>query len=221
MRSFWLSVAVLGGVLLLAGLSGCAAKVHGGRKAQAKQKDAAPEAQQQQRAEPKAEVVSGYGETASAARANALREAQDWLERELRTELKSGWSVPRKQLEPAYLEKMGVINVEKADKPTPDPEAGGAMRQQYKVTLMPQYVNAVVKESREEWVAHENQERQGHAVVRQHVVLRVLGGVLALLLVVAGYLRLEEATRGYYTALLRVAALGVLATVVLALLMIG
>jgi len=174
-------------------------------------------------------VVTGYGETAVAARANALYEAQDWLEHELRAELKPGWSVPRRLLEPAYLEKMGVINVKEADPPSRVPlrdvkdvkDDDAAMQQQYKVTLTPQYAKAVLKEAREEWVAHEQQERQSHAVVRQHVLLRVLGGVLALLLVVAGYLRLEEATRGYYTALLRAAALGVLAMVVLGLLMIG
>ena len=38
------------------------------------------------------------------------------------------------------------------------------------------------------------------------LLARVLGGALAVLLVVAGYLRLEEATRGYYTKLLRLAA---------------
>ncbi len=37
-----------------------------------------------------------------------------------------------------------------------------------------------------------------------------LAGVTALLLVAIGYLRLEEATKGYYTGLLRLSALGLL-----------
>ena len=38
----------------------------------------------------------------------------------------------------------------------------------------------------------------------------MLGGVVCLLLVVGGYLRLEEATKGYYTRLLRLTAIAVL-----------
>ena len=53
---------------------------------------------------------------------------------------------------------------------------------------------------------HRMKERQG-------LVARVLAGLVALLLVAGGYLRLEEATRGYYTTLLRGAALVVLALV--------
>jgi hypothetical protein len=42
---------------------------------------------------------------------------------------------------------------------------------------------------------------------------RVLAGLVALLVVAGGYLRLEEATRGYYTTLLRAAAVAFLALV--------
>jgi hypothetical protein len=247
MRSLWLSIAVVAGVLLAAGCADrpappakrqVAVEDGAGRKTSAKlkrkkDKEAAPEKakpeqapRDEQKDEPQSAVVTGYGETNAAARANALVEVQEWLERELRKDLKPGWSVPRKLLDPAYLEKMGVINVKDADPPSAAPfkdvkDDEQARQQQYKVTLTPQYVSAVVAESRSEWVAHEQQERQSHAVARQHVLLRVLGGVLALLLVVAGYLRLEEATRGYYTTLLRMVALGVLGAVVLGLLMIG
>ena len=41
---------------------------------------------------------------------------------------------------------------------------------------------------------------------RNAVAARVLAGLVALCLVVAGYLRLEDLTRGYYTALLRLCA---------------
>jgi hypothetical protein len=48
---------------------------------------------------------------------------------------------------------------------------------------------------------------------RQLLLARLLAGAVALLLVVAGYLRLEDATRGYYTTLLRLAAVGVVVVV--------
>jgi hypothetical protein len=51
---------------------------------------------------------------------------------------------------------------------------------------------------------------QQHTRQRQWLMARVLAGAVALLLVCAGYLRLEEATRGYYTRLLRLVAFGAL-----------
>jgi hypothetical protein len=46
----------------------------------------------------------------------------------------------------------------------------------------------------------------------------ILAGLIALLLVGGGYLRLEEATKGYYTTLLRVGALTILGILILSLL---
>jgi hypothetical protein len=46
-----------------------------------------------------------------------------------------------------------------------------------------------------------------HRVLERHKLLgRVLAGLVIALVVIAGYLRLEEATRGYYTQMLRLAA---------------
>ena len=54
-------------------------------------------------------------------------------------------------------------------------------------------------------------DRQVSMEAREWLVAKVLGGLLALLVAVAGYFRLEEATRGYYTNWLRLGALGLLA----------
>lgn len=48
---------------------------------------------------------------------------------------------------------------------------------------------------------------------RMGTTVIAVAGLVALLLIGGGYLRLEEATKGYYTALLRIGALGVLACV--------
>lgn len=55
-----------------------------------------------------------------------------------------------------------------------------------------------------------DQARQERVTQRQHSAGLGLAGFVALLLVGAGYLRLEEATKGYYTGLLRLSALGLL-----------
>lgn len=54
---------------------------------------------------------------------------------------------------------------------------------------------------------------------RQIFLAKVLAGVVTLLVTLAGYFRLEEATKGYYTTWLRVAAAGLVALVVAGLLL--
>ncbi len=56
-----------------------------------------------------------------------------------------------------------------------------------------------------------NAARQERAVGRLKTTGFGLIGLVALLLIGGGYLRMEEATKGYYTTLLRVAALGLVA----------
>jgi hypothetical protein len=55
------------------------------------------------------------------------------------------------------------------------------------------------------------QEQTYRAEQRMGIVGKGLAGLVALLAAVAGYFRLEEATKGYYTAWLRVGAVGFLA----------
>jgi hypothetical protein len=62
--------------------------------------------------------------------------------------------------------------------------------------------------------------RQDRMQQRQLLAARVLAGLVALLVVATGYLRLEDATRGYYTTLLRLGAGGALALVAAALFLV-
>jgi hypothetical protein len=85
-----------------------------------------------------------------------------------------------------------------------------AQHAQVRVEITGRYLQEVQKLAREE------------RMQQRHLLLaRVLVGLVALLMVVAGYLRLEDATRGYYTTLLRVAAVGILVLAGLGLLVIG
>jgi hypothetical protein len=67
----------------------------------------------------------------------------------------------------------------------------------------------------------QKQARHQRMKERQKHSLLGLLGMMGLLGVVGGYLRLEEATKGYYTRLLRIAALSVLAVIVAGLCVAG
>ncbi len=64
-------------------------------------------------------------------------------------------------------------------------------------------------------------QRDTRAAGRQSVLVRVLAAVVAVLIAVALYFRLEDATKGYYTTLLRLAAMTVIALAVAGALVLG
>jgi hypothetical protein len=64
-------------------------------------------------------------------------------------------------------------------------------------------------------------QREVRATARQGMLAKVLAGVVALLVAVAGYLRLEDATKGYYTTLLRLAAVAFVVLVVAAIFIVA
>jgi hypothetical protein len=61
-------------------------------------------------------------------------------------------------------------------------------------------------EIREKEQVYQEAQQKERALARQGVLGRVLAGLVALLVAVACYLRLEDATKGYYTTLLRLVA---------------
>jgi hypothetical protein len=194
MRSTWFLATLAAGLVLVAGvrLSTCGAAP---RKSARK---AAPAVKAPVEQGP-SEIVDGYGPTARDARARAIENAQDRVAELLRKEAGDPtWQPPAEQLDPEYLERFGVIA--EADKPVKTTIRGAeAVVARYKVQLTDEYFHAVQKVARQERV-----------FTRDMGLFRLLGGVLAVLLVVTGYLRLEEMTRGYATQLLRLGAVAVL-----------
>jgi hypothetical protein len=90
------------------------------------------------------------------------------------------------------------------------------------VKILPEEPPYRAKEARVELTSKflgdmQEQVRSERSKTRQFVLARVLVGLVVVLLTVMGYLKLEEATRGYYTLLLRLAVAGILATTVLSL----
>jgi hypothetical protein len=147
----------------------------------------------------------GYGTTARDAEQHALEQARDWLAEKGDLD----WTPP-----PDYLRQKGMVRFSEPTEedlkrtqnlPITRRAAEEAGMKVIKMGLLT--VTAGQKEEMQQ-VAREHRMKE-----RQGLVARVLAGLVALLLVAGGYLRLEEATRGYYTTLLRGAALVVLALV--------
>jgi hypothetical protein len=140
----------------------------------------------------------GYGLTDADAKQDAARRACEWLGRRSGTSsvLSADYLSDREMVRPAEPTEEDRERAKKVDLPEP---------------VLVAAVNLVVTA---------DQAREIQALVRQQrmeqrhwLVGRILAGLVALILVCGGYLRLEEATRGYYTLLLRAAALVVLAGV--------
>ena len=64
-------------------------------------------------------------------------------------------------------------------------------------------------------------DREQRVQQRELLLARVLAGVVALLVAAVAYLRLDEATKGYYSLWLRLGALGLVGGVAAALLVLG
>jgi hypothetical protein len=147
------------------------------------------------------EEFTGYGKTESAAKNDALRLACDWLKKHIGL----GWSPDRN-----YLITHNMVDFSKPqDKEFEPPmDAMKVVKMQLDITDS-QYRDI------------QKQAQQQRMKERQKQSLLVLLGAMGLLGVVGGYLRLEEATKGYYTRLLRIAAISAFVVIVAGLCVAG
>jgi hypothetical protein len=97
----------------------------------------------------------------------------------------------------------------------------GNTRTVYRVLLRAEVAPRDLDEIKKFELKHQQELRDERARVRQMVLVRLLAGIVAILIAVASYLRLEDATKGYYTTLLRVVAVAFVAAVVAGLALIG
>lgn len=151
-------------------------------------------------AEPKKPLIqkefTGIGKTETAARKDALDLASRWLEEQ------SGlaWAP-----DAPYLLEHALVRFSEAE----DKEFEQPMGTMKVVTMQ---LDITDKQAHEIQKQAQNERMKE----RQKMSLFVVLGVVCLLGVVGGYLRLEEATKGYYTRWLRLAAVGVLLLVLVA-----
>jgi hypothetical protein len=141
------------------------------------------------------EDVPGYGRTPDAAEQVALEKARRLVEAFLRERFApTGWQVPAELVQSDYLQNREVIRKQQVVSQRKDNREEQFVAQ-YHVEISSNYLHDVQQSIRQQIVQH-----------RHLKLARILAGLVALLLVCAGYLRLEEATRGYYTRALRLAA---------------
>lgn len=140
------------------------------------------------------EEFTGYGKTVKEAENDALHVCCTWIEEHAGL----GWNP-----DPPFLRVHNMVRFSEAeDKEFEQPM--GAM----KVVKMQLDITAEQARTIQKQAQHQRMRD------RQKVSLFVVLGLVCLLGVVGGYLRLEEATKGYYTRLLRIAAIGVVLLIV-------
>lgn len=137
----------------------------------------------------------GLGETVQDAQHHALEQARTWMA----SEVPLGWA-PDADHAVELLQREMVTFDEPREVELP---RSGLMK------VVTAHLT-ITKRQAEEILQRVRQERSAE---RSKVLARVLAGLVGLLLVAGGYLRLEEATRGYYTMGLRAVALGLLLAV--------
>ena len=153
------------------------------------------------------EKFTGYGLTPKDAEAHALECACDWLA----AHTDFGWAPPAE-----YLREKGMVtfdgepDVKEFELPKEVSKDGNLYVVSMQLTIKENQVPDIQK--------HAQHQRMKE---RQKYSLFGLVGAVALLGVVGGYLRLEEATKGYYTRLLRIAAVTVLLVIVAGLCVVG
>jgi hypothetical protein len=134
--------------------------------------------------------VAGRGETAADAKKMALQRATEEVTAWLLQHGETLWTPG-----PGYLEEKNIVRQLGEPKRLEE----DAYLVNLRVELQPGNVEAIRQVNRDLRMAG-----------RQRLAAFGLGGFVVVLLVVTGFLRLEEATKGYHTTLLRLAALGIL-----------
>jgi hypothetical protein len=141
------------------------------------------------------EEVLGVGKSAEEAETDALQRMCDQIGRMLTGQVgEQAWKPS-----PAFLRQTGATHLVGEPKKATLPGDGDNLVVRMGAELNPETLAQLQKQVRGLRMAE-----------RQRVAARGLAGVLAVLLVVFGYLKFEDMTKGYYTTLLRLTALAAL-----------
>jgi hypothetical protein len=145
-------------------------------------------------------TFDGYGSTVADAKQHALDQAREWLAEQGGF----GWTPPE-----GYLLANEMVRFD-------DPREQQLVRAG-PIQVVPMHLEVTAAQAEK----MREEGRRERMVAREWLFGRILAGVLGVVVVCAGYLRLEEMTRGYYARILRTAAGILLVLVCLGLLLVG
>jgi hypothetical protein len=150
----------------------------------------------------------GYGGTLESAREHALEQAHEWMVENVHL----GWVPPVEELAGGPENNgRGLVTFEEQVKNDLDLPISGKTK----------VVKAHLSINQAQAWEIQQKGRQERMQERCGLLSRILAGVVALLLIGGGYLRLEEATKGYYTTALRLVAAGLLLVLLLGVCVVG
>jgi hypothetical protein len=138
-------------------------------------------------------TFEGWGQTREDAEDNALKRAQEGIFEYLAKRGQPLERVPSRD----YIKK----NLVKQLEPEPARDFGVGVGELQGVRLR-------IETTAKDWQYLLREDRRVRSESRMLVLAKLLTGLVAFLGAVGGYLRLEEMTKGYYTAWLRLAAIG-------------
>jgi hypothetical protein len=202
----WVSIAIF--CLALAGCADASGKPNG-RAEKKKTPDQAAAKSVGDASSPVREKweTKKFGKTEDAAKGLAANDARDWLDNYLAEQ-----QPPFKwRPDVDYLQKNHMLKFSEAK--TIEVGKEDEKEEFQEVTLTVEVTNKIYSEMLEQDRKLRDDERKAVAKDRQTLLGKLLAGLLAGLVAIAGYLRLDEATKGYYTTWLRVASVALVATI--------
>ena len=196
--SLWLGILMLGVTALVLRLPLAMAS------APPNPKESPPAVQPAGKALCLSEKVRGKGATEAEAQADAVNKACYIISRYVADEIGETNYTPTQK----YMQEKRIVPLahEITTKQIPADEYGRTYEAELLLQLTPDQAKDMQKQAKELQKQARNTQKEALVESRQHAMGLGLAGVTALLLVAIGYLRLEEATKGYYTGLLRIAA---------------
>ncbi len=159
--------------------------------------------------------VKGYGRSREEAEQDALEKARSKVTAYLRRqEPPLFWSptaayVRDHLADTARMEKLDDVDIGEPPAPVVKVQCW-----RLPVIVTPARYLQMVRENRDDLARQQKVERDARAVERMLLLGKVMGGILALLVGVGGYIRLDDWTKGVYTSCLGVGLGGVVGVVI-------
>jgi hypothetical protein len=166
------------------------------------------------------ETIKGWGRDQADAEEYALKKAQSWVGEFLQKHRGFTWVPPvsyvRKNLVKGKAQRLEADDRQVVNGPEGHQECWGLT-----VAVTPNTFEEMVRLAHDDRARELRREREVRMGERMGILAKLLLALVALVAAFAGYLRLEDWTKGYYTWWLRAAVIGFLSCVALGLMFVA